>query len=54
MKKFGYVVAAILSLAVVAPTIANAETVVVKRGHHMDHRHSHPHHHKVVVIKHRH
>jgi hypothetical protein len=34
MKKLGYVVAALGALAIVAPTIASAETVVIKRGHH--------------------
>ena len=37
MKKFGYVVAALAAIAVAAPTIASAETVVIKRGgHHWD------------------
>ena len=38
MKKFGLVVAAIGALAVAVPSIASAETVVIKRGghHHMD------------------
>jgi len=34
MKKLGYVVAALGMLAVAAPTLASAETVVIKRGHH--------------------
>jgi hypothetical protein len=34
MRKLGYVVAAIGALAIVAPTMANAETVVIKNGHH--------------------
>ncbi len=34
MKKLGYVVAALGALAVAAPTLASAETVVIKRGHH--------------------
>lgn len=34
MKKLGYVVAALGALAVAAPTLASAETVVVKHGHH--------------------
>ena len=34
MKKFGYVIAALGAIAVAAPTIASAETVVIKRGHH--------------------
>ena len=39
MKKFGYVLAALGAIAVAAPSIASAETVVIKRGgyhhHHM-------------------
>ena len=34
MKKLGYVVAALGALAIVAPTMANAETVVIKNGYH--------------------
>ncbi|MBR0694206.1 hypothetical protein [Bradyrhizobium lablabi] len=39
MRKFGFVFAALGALAVAVPSIANAETVVVKRGggyHHWD------------------
>ena len=32
MKKFGYVIAALGAIAVAAPSIASAETIVVKRG----------------------
>ena len=32
MRKFGYVIAALGAIAVAAPTIASAETVVIKRG----------------------
>jgi hypothetical protein len=32
MKKFAYVLAAIGAIAVAAPSIASAETVVIKRG----------------------
>ena len=32
MKKFGYIIAALGAIAVAAPTIASAETVVIKRG----------------------
>ena len=54
MKKFGYVIAALASIAIAAPTIASAETVVVKhRDHHDWHHHWH-HHDKTVIIKHRH
>ncbi len=34
MKKFGYVLAAVGAIAVAAPSIASAETVVIKRGAH--------------------
>ena len=64
MKKLGYVVAALGALAVAAPTLASAETVIVKHGHHgpygaraefREHRdhgwHRGPHRDKVVVIK---
>jgi hypothetical protein len=57
MKKFGYVIAALATIAVAAPSIASAETVVVEGGHHHHgwHRDWHPHHHHdVMVIKHRH
>jgi hypothetical protein len=65
MKKLGYVVAAIGALAIVAPTIASAETVVVRSGHHYgpygaraefrEHRDYGCHHgDRVVVIKHSH
>lgn len=70
MKKLGYVVAALGALAIVAPTMAGAETVVIKhRDHgpyraraefreHRDygwHRGWHSHGDRVVVIKrHRH
>ena len=37
MKKFGYVVAALGAMAVALPSIASAETVVIKhRGYHHD------------------
>ena len=32
MKKFGYVIAALATIAVAAPSIASAETVVVRHG----------------------
>jgi hypothetical protein len=34
MRKLGYVVAALGAFAIVAPSIASAETVVIKRGEH--------------------
>jgi hypothetical protein len=52
MKKLAYVIAAICAMAVAAPSIASAETVVIKRGHHHDWHHDW-HHHDRVVIKHR-
>jgi hypothetical protein len=64
MKKFGYIVAAIVAVGIAVPSIASAETVVIKRGGHHDgaraefreHRdHGWRHHDKkVVIIKHRH
>lgn len=66
MKKLGYVVAALGVLAIVAPTMASAETMIIKRGHHhgpfgaraefRPHRDFgwHRHHDKMVVIKHGH
>jgi hypothetical protein len=62
MKKFGFVIAALGVIAVAAPSIASAETVVIKRGYgHHDRmgaraevrRHHGWRHHdrKVVVIK---
>jgi hypothetical protein len=63
MKKLGYAIAALGLIAVAAPSIASAETIVIKHGgHHFDrsraeyrmHRDWHPHHHdKVVIVKHR-
>jgi hypothetical protein len=65
MKKLGYVIAALGVIAVAAPSIASAETVVVKHRdhgwHHNWHRdygwhrdHGWRHHDKMVVVKHRH
>ena len=34
MKKLGYVIAALGAIAVAAPSVASAETVVIKRGGH--------------------
>jgi len=65
MKKLGYIVAALGALAVAAPTLASAETVVVEHGHHgygaraefREHRDNGwhrgwRHHDRVVVIRH--
>jgi hypothetical protein len=63
MKKLGYVIAALGAIAIAAPSMASAETVVIKhRDHdgfgaraqmHPDHGWRH-HDRKVVIIKHRH
>ena len=38
MKKFGYVLAALGAIVIAAPSIASAETIVIKRGgHHYGH-----------------
>jgi hypothetical protein len=65
MKKFGYIIAAVGTMAIAAPSIASAENIVIKegRGHHERmgaraemHRDHGWHHHsnKVVIVKHRH
>jgi len=66
MRKLGLVIAALGALAIAVPSIASAQTVVIKRGGHhhgwhgarahMDHGHHygwrHRHHaNKVVIIK---
>ncbi|CAN5484432.1 hypothetical protein BH10PSE11_BH10PSE11_22850 [soil metagenome] len=45
MKKFGFVIAAVAALAIAVPSIASAQSVVIKtgdrgmhRGHHGDYR----------------
>jgi len=59
MKKLGYVIVALGAIAIAAPSIASAETLVVKHGGqmHRDHGlhrdHGWRHHDKMVVIKHR-
>ena len=61
MKKFACVITAVCAIAVAAPSIANAEKIVIKRGgHHHDRYHDrhhdrdwHHHGHDRVVIKHR-
>ena len=53
MKKFAYVIAALAAIAVAAPSIASAETIVVRHGgmHGGMHRdHWHPHRERVVVV----
>ena len=64
MKKLGYVIAALGAIAIAAPSIASAETVVIKhRDHdrfahaemHRDHGWRDHHHDRgVMIIKHRH
>lgn len=41
IKRFGYIVAALAALVIAAPSIASAETVVIKKrsGYHMGHHH---------------
>ena len=43
MKKLGYVIAALGALIIAAPSIASAQTVVIKRGggYHGHHHHGH-------------
>ena len=59
MKKLAYVIAAITAIAIAAPSIASAETVVIRHGgYHHDRGYHHDwhrgwHHHDRVVIKHR-
>jgi hypothetical protein len=65
MKKLGYVIAALGAMAIAAPSIASAETLVVKHGdrdhmrshaefrEHRDHGWHRHHHDKMVIIKHR-
>jgi hypothetical protein len=62
MKKFGYVIAALGTIAIAAPSIASAEEMVIRHDHdrlnaradmHRDHGWHRHHHDRVVVIKHR-
>ena len=66
MKKLGYIVAAIAAVGIAVPSIASAETIVIKRGgdhhygaraefrEHRDHGWRHRHADRVVIVKHRH
>lgn len=61
MKKLAYAIAAICTIAVAAPSIVSAETVVVRhggyhhdRGFHRDWHRDWHHHDRTVIIKHRH
>lgn len=63
MKKLALAIAAVSAIAVAAPSIANAETVVIRHGggdhHHWEHARAefrghrgwHPHHDRVVIVK---
>lgn len=65
MKKFGLIIAALGAIAIAVPSIASAETIVVKRGGHHHgygaraqmhqdhgwHRGPHREHDRVIVIK---
>jgi hypothetical protein len=64
MRKLGYVIAALGAIAVATPSIASAETIVVKHRdhgwHHIWHRdygwhrdHGWRHHNRMVIVKHR-
>jgi hypothetical protein len=54
MKKISYVIAALAAIAIAAPSIASAETVVVRHGGmHRDHGWHH-HHDRMVIVKHGH
>jgi hypothetical protein len=62
MKKLGFVIAALGAIAVAAPSIASAETVVVRHGAraemHRDHGwhrdHGMRHHDRMMVVRHHH
>ena len=41
MKKLGYVIAALGAIIIAAPSIASAQTVVIKRGGYHGHHHGH-------------
>ncbi len=57
MKKLAYIIAAVCAIAVAAPSVANAEKIVIKHGHGWHHDRDYHHdwhrHHDRVVIKHR-
>ncbi len=54
MKKLAYVIAAVCAIAVAAPSVANAEKIIIKHGHGWHHHdRGWHHHHDRVVIKHR-
>jgi hypothetical protein len=62
MKKLGYIIAALGTIAIAAPSIASAKEIVIRHGHdrlnaraemHRDHGWHRHHNDRVVVIKHR-
>jgi Ni/Co efflux regulator RcnB len=60
MKKLAYVIAAITAIAIAAPSIADAKTVIIKhgghhhdRGYHHDRHHGWHHHDDKVAMKNR-
>ncbi len=57
MKKFACVITAVCAIAVAAPSVANAEKIVIERGGHHHDRYRdhgwHHHGHDRVVVKHR-
>jgi hypothetical protein len=60
MKKFGYLIAALATIAIAAPSIASAETVVIRNGGHrhfdaraeMHRDHGWRHHDRMMVGRH--
>ena len=54
MKKLGYVVAALGALVIAAPTLASAETVVIKRSGPSRHHHHGPYGARAEIRGHRH
>ena len=49
MKKLAFAILALTAVTIALPSIASAETIVVKRGHHHD---WHPHHHHMMMHRH--
>jgi hypothetical protein len=62
MKKFGFMIAALGTIAIAAPSIASANEMVIRHHHdrmnaraemHRDHGWHRHHHDRIVVMKHR-
>jgi hypothetical protein len=60
MKKLGYVIAALATIAIAAPSIASAEDMMMRHDRlgaraemHHDHGWHRHHHDRVVIVKHR-